>query len=80
MITIFEILAMPVFGLGLLFGMDHLERAVAAGRGPEQTSPSDTTPETVWPLRTIPLTRSAGSASSTVVRQLVRSASDLPLE
>lgn len=79
MITILEILAMPVFGLGLLFGMDHLERAVAAGRGPEQR-PADSGLDSVLPLRTIPLTRSAGSASSPPARELVRSASDLPGE
>lgn len=32
MIMALEILAMPVFGLGLLIGMARLERAVDAGR------------------------------------------------
>ena len=75
MITIFEILAMPVFGLGLLCGMDHLERAVAAGRGPEETSSTANSLDTLTPLRTIPLIR---TASSPRARELVRSASDRP--
>jgi hypothetical protein len=33
MIIMLEILAMPVFGLGLLLGMARLERVVDAGRG-----------------------------------------------
>lgn len=32
MIMLLEILAMPVFGIGLLVGMARLERAVDAGR------------------------------------------------
>jgi hypothetical protein len=77
MIAILEILAMPVFGLGLLFGMDRLERSVAAGRDVADPSLEDPRPDSVLPLRTIPLTR---RASAPAVRELVRSASDRPPE
>lgn len=80
MIAILEILAMPVFGLGLLFGMDRLERSVAAGRDLAGTSPEDARPDSLLPLRTIPLTRSASSTGSSAARELVRSASDRPRE
>ena len=73
MIAILEIFAMPVFGLGLLFGMDRLERSVAAGRDFADPSPEDPRTDGVLPLRTIPLT---GPASSSGARELVRSASD----
>jgi hypothetical protein len=80
MIAILEILAMPVFGLGLLFGMDRLERSVAAGRDLADPSAQDPRPDSVLPLRTIPLTRPASPTGSSLARELVRSASDRPVE
>ena len=77
MIAILEILAMPAFGLGLLFGMDRLERSIAVRADLADAGTVDRKPDEVLPLRTIPLARPASAARA---RELVRSASDRPGE